>query len=151
MRQLRKKKTRVKKKDLITKKKECLRLLQQHYKKETAMEIERILSTLIQKDDTFEYMRVFRSVVRNKNMFDKRESVQTFVQTIQQKNTIFTKRDADLETDTSPAQTYLFSDLVVCRSCKTKKVTYYQKQVRSSDEPMTVFYECQECGKKWKE
>ena len=36
-----------------------------------------------------------------------------------------------------------------CNRCKEKKCTYYQLQVRSSDEPMTTFVNCLNCGNKW--
>ena len=36
-----------------------------------------------------------------------------------------------------------------CGRCKEKKCTYYQLQVRSSDEPMTTFINCLNCGNKW--
>lgn len=37
-----------------------------------------------------------------------------------------------------------------CGKCKSKKTTYYQRQTRSADEPMTVFVECLNCGNRWK-
>ena len=37
-----------------------------------------------------------------------------------------------------------------CMKCKSNKVDHYQKQTRSSDEPMTVFCHCLECDKRWK-
>ena len=40
--------------------------------------------------------------------------------------------------------------LIQCHSCKQYKVTYYEMQTRSADEPMTCFCTCQHCGKKWK-
>ena len=36
-----------------------------------------------------------------------------------------------------------------CGRCKEKKCTYYQLQVRSSDEPMTTFINCLNCGNRW--
>ena len=36
-----------------------------------------------------------------------------------------------------------------CGRCKEKNCTYYQLQVRSSDEPMTTFVNCLNCGNKW--
>ena len=36
-----------------------------------------------------------------------------------------------------------------CGRCKEKNCTYYQLQVRCSDEPMTTFVNCLNCGKRW--
>ena len=36
-----------------------------------------------------------------------------------------------------------------CGRCKEKNCTYYQLQVRCSDEPMTTFINCLNCGNKW--
>ena len=38
------------------------------------------------------------------------------------------------------------TDNFTCRKCKSKKCSYYQLQTRSSDEPMTTFVTCLECG-----
>jgi DNA-directed RNA polymerase subunit M/transcription elongation factor TFIIS len=37
-----------------------------------------------------------------------------------------------------------------CSKCKSKKTYSYQLQTRSSDEPMTNFVTCIQCGNKWK-
>lgn len=37
-----------------------------------------------------------------------------------------------------------------CRRCASKNVIYAEKQTRSADEGMTVFYSCLNCGKTWK-
>jgi transcription elongation factor S-II len=42
------------------------------------------------------------------------------------------------------------TDTFTCRKCKSKKCTYYLQQIRSADEPMTVFVNCLECGQRWK-
>ena len=42
------------------------------------------------------------------------------------------------------------TDTFTCRKCKSKQCTYYQQQVRSSDEPMTIFCQCISCGNRWK-
>lgn len=42
------------------------------------------------------------------------------------------------------------TDTFTCRKCKSKKCTYYAQQVRSSDEPMTLFIQCLDCGCRWK-
>lgn len=49
------------------------------------------------------------------------------------------------------AATQMVSDgMFQCFKCRQKKVTYYQMQTRSADEPMTTFLTCLNCGNKWK-
>ncbi len=36
-----------------------------------------------------------------------------------------------------------------CARCKKRECSYYQLQVRSSDEPMTTYINCLNCGHKW--
>lgn len=36
-----------------------------------------------------------------------------------------------------------------CRRCKHNEADYYESQVRSCDEPMTIFLSCLNCGFKW--
>ena len=36
-----------------------------------------------------------------------------------------------------------------CGKCKVSKCSYYQLQIRSSDEPMTTFVKCVNCGNSW--
>ncbi len=42
------------------------------------------------------------------------------------------------------------SDLFKCGKCGQKRCTYTQLQTRSSDEPMTTFVFCMDCGNRWK-
>ena len=42
------------------------------------------------------------------------------------------------------------TDTFTCRKCKSKKCTYTQAQTRSSDEAMTTFVTCIDCGCRWK-
>jgi len=42
------------------------------------------------------------------------------------------------------------TDMFLCGKCKQRKVSYYQLQTRSADEPMTTFCECVHCGNRWK-
>lgn len=42
------------------------------------------------------------------------------------------------------------TDLLKCGKCKKRNCTYNQLQTRSSDEPMTTFVLCNECGHRWK-
>lgn len=41
------------------------------------------------------------------------------------------------------------TDVYICRRCKSRKCTYEAVQIRSSDEPMTIFVNCLTCGKNW--
>ncbi len=43
------------------------------------------------------------------------------------------------------------TDEFKCHKCKKRRCTYYQKQTRSADEPMTTFITCLECGYRWRE
>jgi transcription elongation factor S-II len=40
--------------------------------------------------------------------------------------------------------------MFTCGKCKGEKTTYFQMQTRSSDEPMTTFVTCLQCGNRWK-
>lgn len=42
------------------------------------------------------------------------------------------------------------TDQIKCGKCKKNKVSYYEMQIRSSDEPSTHFYRCLCCGHRWK-
>lgn len=42
------------------------------------------------------------------------------------------------------------TDTFTCRKCRQNKCTYYQLQLRSSDEPMTTFVQCISCGNRWR-
>jgi DNA-directed RNA polymerase subunit M/transcription elongation factor TFIIS len=53
------------------------------------------------------------------------------------------KKDASKFTNNVQAST----DVYVCRKCKSRKCTYTEVQTRSSDESMTIFVTCLNCGK----
>ena len=38
---------------------------------------------------------------------------------------------------------------IICKKCKKESIYVYEKQVRCSDEAMTQFYSCLNCGNKW--
>jgi len=42
------------------------------------------------------------------------------------------------------------TDNYTCRKCKSKNCSYYQLQTRSADEPMTNYFQCLNCGNRWK-
>lgn len=47
-------------------------------------------------------------------------------------------------------ETRSVTDRFTCGKCKQKKVSYYQMQTRSADEPLTTFCTCENCGNRWK-
>ena len=46
--------------------------------------------------------------------------------------------------------TQAMTDTYKCRKCGSRKITYYELQIRSADEGFTTFYTCLGCGCKWK-
>lgn len=41
------------------------------------------------------------------------------------------------------------TDQFYCTRCHKRQCTYYELQTRSADEPMTIFVQCVNCGKRW--
>jgi len=41
------------------------------------------------------------------------------------------------------------TDKFFCGRCHKRECTYYELQTRSADEPMTIFIQCVNCGKRW--
>lgn len=39
--------------------------------------------------------------------------------------------------------------MAVCPACMHNEAYFMQMQIRSADEPMSVFYKCTKCGKQW--
>ena len=58
----------------------------------------------------------------------------------------FRREQRILEGNTSMA-----TDRFRCSRCQKKMTTYYEMQTRSADEPMTIFINCMNCGKQWKQ
>ena len=54
------------------------------------------------------------------------------------------------ETIYNSLQEQVTTDMYVCSRCKKNRCTYYQMQTRATDEPMTTFVTCVECGHKWR-
>jgi DNA-directed RNA polymerase subunit M/transcription elongation factor TFIIS len=43
------------------------------------------------------------------------------------------------------------SDMFKCKRCGKAKTKYWEMQTRASDEPMTIFIRCLNCGKAWRQ
>lgn len=43
------------------------------------------------------------------------------------------------------------TDQFQCKRCGKRECTYYELQTRSADEPMTIFIQCVNCGKHWRQ
>ncbi len=56
------------------------------------------------------------------------------------------RRDEIQYSSTAQAMT----DKYTCRKCGSRKITYYDLQIRSADEGFTTFFTCLGCGGKWK-
>ena len=59
------------------------------------------------------------------------------------------KERLNAELQVAPAQ--VTTDEFKCGKCGLRECTFYQKQTRSADEPMTTFITCVKCGFKWRE
>lgn len=61
--------------------------------------------------------------------------------------------DKKIKRDKSKYETTLEAntDTFTCRKCRSKKCNYYALQVRSSDEPMTLYITCLDCGNRFKQ
>lgn len=59
----------------------------------------------------------------------------------------FIKKYENAYEQTEEAMTEMFN----CGKCKKNKCTFYEKQIRSGDEGMTLFIRCVNCGHKWRQ
>ncbi len=55
------------------------------------------------------------------------------------------KEDSIFEDNLKP-----MTDQFVCGKCKSRECVYREVQIRSCDEPMTLFIKCIQCGHKWR-
>lgn len=59
--------------------------------------------------------------------------------------------DEATNTDTLLQRTTTVKGIFRCSNCKKDETIYYSKQIRRSDEPMTVFITCVSCRHHWTE
>jgi transcription elongation factor S-II len=57
-----------------------------------------------------------------------------------------TKRDDSKFKEVQQSSTNLYA----CKKCGSRNCSYYELQIRSADEPATIFLTCIDCGKRWK-
>lgn len=55
------------------------------------------------------------------------------------------RRETDVDASNAPDGAY------TCGKCKSKKTVYTSVQIRSADEPATIFVRCLNCAKAWKD
>lgn len=55
------------------------------------------------------------------------------------------RKQLTIDVDTAPDGAF------TCSKCKSKKTTFVELQTRSADEPMTLFIQCLNCQRRWKQ
>lgn len=55
------------------------------------------------------------------------------------------RRESGVDATKAPDGAY------TCSKCKSRKTVFTSMQIRSADEPMTIFVRCLNCGKSWKD
>lgn len=99
------------------------------------------------------------SPIKNKNLLKKVVSGELSPHQLVEASPIelFPEKWEDIKKKQSEEEKFLYEDQrkatskrIKCSKCKQNKVTYFEAQTRSADEPMTIFYECLECGNKWR-
>jgi DNA-directed RNA polymerase subunit M/transcription elongation factor TFIIS len=98
------------------------------------------------------------SYIKNVNLFQSFQNKEILLEDIVTKNALeifpehwqtlidqqAKREQIQLEGDRTRA-----TDRFQCKRCGKKETTYYELQTRSADEPMTIFINCLNCGKRW--
>ncbi|MCQ2820163.1 MAG: transcription factor S [archaeon] len=63
----------------------------------------------------------------------------------------FEHKDEDLILGGKEAWENVSKTNAVCPKCEHPKAYFKEIQIRSADEPTTIFYKCAECGYEWRE
>lgn len=98
------------------------------------------------------------SYVENKNLLDRYKRKEfDFDELLTWTNTeLFPERNRELAERLFQREQRLLegnkanaTDQFFCSRCHKRQCTYYELQTRSADEPMTIFIQCVNCGKRW--
>lgn len=65
-------------------------------------------------------------------------------------NDIITKEQLRAKSAYETSQVSM-TDQIKCGKCKKNKISYYELQTRSADEPLTTYFSCILCGHRWKQ
>ena len=100
------------------------------------------------------------SYVKNKELIQKYEAKQITFETICSMNyydLYYSKWDThitnqqNIEKRQMEGNKSMATDQFLCTRCYKRECTYYEMQTRSADEPMTIFINCLNCGKNWRQ
>jgi len=131
---------------------DCLRLVITNPKNLTLFE--RTIKK-IAKGDTKLYNEYILEVI---NKIQQRHSLTSILELIKHEQLLFNS-DAfrNYRLDMEESDNYIINPFEIeegvmeCRKCGSNKVISYTKQMRSADEPATVFGICSRCNHKWRE
>ncbi len=96
--------------------------------------------------------------IENKNLYERYRSGECSLDEIIQltETELFPERNRDLAEKMFQREQRLLegnraaaTDQFRCPRCSKRECTYYELQTRSADEPMTIFIQCVNCGKRW--
>ncbi len=96
--------------------------------------------------------------IENKNLYERfRRGESTLEEIIHLTETeLFPERNRELAEKMFQREQRLLegnraaaTDQFRCPKCSKRQCTYYELQTRSADEPMTIFIQCVNCGKRW--
>ena len=101
-----------------------------------------------------------KSYVKNIELIKRYKSKEVNLKTIASMNyyTLFESKwrdriehQKDIEKRQLEGNKSLATDQFLCSRCHKRECTYYEMQTRSADEPMTIFINCLNCGKNWRQ
>lgn len=91
----------------------------------------------------FSFLKLYNMLLLQKIPHEIWPHVQTHTRTVERKLPAASEK-------TIPASQKKVKGLVPCKFCNHKEVIIYLRQLKGGDEGMTVFYQCPECNKRWR-